>query len=308
MRITPQIQSDALRRQLAANAVRGDRLMRQIAAGKQVLRPADAPSRIPQLLRLQQALSESEGYLRQTEEAKSWLAETDSVMGQAGELLMRVRELVVMAASSTQNPDDLQSIALEVGQIEEEMLGVANSRLGNLYIFSGTETAPFERVDSDQPVRLKQPQPGAPPYIQVLERQIAPDQTLRINVDAREVFAGLAEGGEDPGVFDLFYRIKEHLKTGAQADLGSEDLGDLDAVLDRLLKKRAQVGGWMQRVGRVGEQLESLQVRLQQHLTELDGFDMARSITELQQQEASYEAALMVTARLGRLSLLDWLR
>ncbi|MBE3578100.1 MAG: flagellar hook-associated protein FlgL [Limnochordales bacterium] len=303
MRITPQMQSEALRSYLVNNAARGDRLMRQIAAGKQILRPADAPTRAPQLLRLQQALSETDGYLKQVAEVKSWLSETDSVLGQIGELLVRVRELVVMAGSSTQNADGLSSIAEEVKQIEEELLALANSRLGNRYLFSGgTEAEPFVRDD--------QGRVGVDGEFHVMERQIAPDQTLRVNVDGRRLFVGSAAGGEDPGLFDLLRQIHDHLLEGeaGQAKLRIQDLAALDAVFDRVLKERAQVGAWLQRTERVGEQLVDLQVRLQQHLAELDGFDLARSITELRQQEASYEAALMVTARLGRLSLLDWLR
>lgn len=288
------MQREALLSYLTTNAARGDRLMRQIAAGKQILRPADAPTRVPQLLQLQQALVETDGYLGQIAEAKSWLSETDSVLGQVGDLLARVRELVVMAGSSTQNADGLAVIAEEVEQIEGGLLVLVNSRLANRYLFSGgTERAPFERGEDGKVVAV-----GA---FHEMEREVAPDQTLRINTDGRQLFAGL---------FDLLHQIGEHLQEGAagQEKLRTEDLAGLDSVLNRVFMERARVGVLAQHVESIGEQLVDLQVRLKQHLTELDGFDLARSITELRQQEASYEAALMVTARLSRLSLLDWLR
>src|SRR5690606_9308164 len=65
---------------------------------------------------------------------------SDSALGQVGESLHRVRELVVQAANDSNTPEDRQKIKAEIDQIHSHIHDLANTKVAGKYIFSGTKT------------------------------------------------------------------------------------------------------------------------------------------------------------------------
>ncbi|HHV55053.1 MAG TPA: hypothetical protein GXX55_06375 [Firmicutes bacterium] len=282
MRITPLITRRLVERALADHAERNRELTARIASGRNLLYPHDSPERMPELLRLDQVRAAVDGYRTQAAAAKAWLDETDAALGRAGQLLLRVRELVVLAASDTLNEADRTAIGTEIDQIREEMQDIANGQYNGSSLFGDVE----------------------------VQRVIAPGVTVVVNVKRQDVFGGAGATTGDQ-VLPALDAIIAHLDPGDPATgewLRTEGLAKVDAAIELVARARAKVGARSARVERTEEQLQNLKVRLESNLADTDGFDLAAALTELRQQEATYEATLMVTARLERFSLVDWLR
>lgn len=283
MRITPLITRRLVERALAGHAERNRELTARIASGRNLLHPHDSPERMPGLLRLDQVRAAVDGYRTQAAAARAWLDETDAALGRAGQLLLRVRELVVFAASDTLNEADRRAIGTEIDQIREEMQDIANGQYNGSSLFGDVE----------------------------VRRVIAPGVTVMVNVKRQDVFgdAGATTGDQ---VLPALDAIIAHLDPGDPAATGewlrTEGLAKVDAAIELVATTRAKVGARSARVERTEEQLQNLKVRLESNLADTDGFDLAAALTEFRQQEATYEATLMVTARLERFSLVDWLR
>lgn len=117
------------------------RIQTQIASGKRIVSPSDDPSGSAQIIRLSQTKSETTQYIRNAESARTRLQlEEDTLVGVENALL-RLRELALQAGNSTLSHQDHLSIASEVRQRLQELVGLANTQDANdEYLFSGVQT------------------------------------------------------------------------------------------------------------------------------------------------------------------------
>lgn len=121
-------------------------IQQQLATGKRYNTPSDDPQSAKRVLNLEKAISLTEQYQANTNIATSRLGLEESTLNSLQNLLRRVRELAVRANNANLSDIDRQTIAGEVNERIEEMLGLANTRDSNgEYIFAGykAETRPF---------------------------------------------------------------------------------------------------------------------------------------------------------------------
>jgi len=122
------------------------RTEQQLATGRRVLSPSDDPVAALQVLDISEDLQRVEQYQRNANLAEGQLALEDSTLGNVGNLIQRVRELVVQANNASQSPDTRASIATEIEGRITELRSLANTRDANgEYIFAGyqADTEPF---------------------------------------------------------------------------------------------------------------------------------------------------------------------
>jgi flagellar hook-associated protein 3 FlgL len=109
---------------------------------------ADDPVGASRLLQLGQQASMLDQYAANTNTLKATLGTTEAVMTSINNVLTRAKELAVSAGNAGYTDADRQATASELGQIEEQLLSLMNSKDENgKYIFSGSkgDTAPFSR-------------------------------------------------------------------------------------------------------------------------------------------------------------------
>jgi len=120
----------------------------QLATGKRVLTPSDDPVAAVQIMDITEDLELVDQYSRNGDLAEGQLALEESVLADVGNVLQRVRELVVQANNATQSPETRNSIATEIEARLDELQALANTRDANgEYIFAGfqSNTEPFAR-------------------------------------------------------------------------------------------------------------------------------------------------------------------
>lgn len=109
---------------------------------------ADDPVGASRLLQLAQQASMIDQYTANTNTIKATLGTAEAVMSSINNVLQRAKELAIGAGSGGYTDSDRQANAAELGQIEEQLLNLMNSKDENgKYIFSGSkgDTAPFSR-------------------------------------------------------------------------------------------------------------------------------------------------------------------
>jgi flagellar hook-associated protein 3 FlgL len=205
-------------------------------------------------------------------------------------MVQRAREIAVQAANASMSAQDRAAMQMEVRQLQQQVLTLANSRHGGRYLFSGTRT--------DQ-AAYQAPSPGAYQGDQgTMERNVSPGVAMGVNINGGSVF--------DP-VFRALAALDSALaassSSGARASLDT-----LDSSLDVLLTARAQVGAKMNRLESMKGALEETQVNLTSLLSETRDLDMAEAITAFSVQENVYKASLAAAAKAMQPSLLDYLR
>ncbi len=133
---------DAILRQQAKLS----RTQEQLATGDRILTPSDDPAASTQLIKLSALVASNVQYDRNIVFAQNQIDLAESKLKSAGDIIQRVRELVVQANSPINNNSSRAAIATEVQNNLDALLDIANSKdASGEYIFSGfnATTKPF---------------------------------------------------------------------------------------------------------------------------------------------------------------------
>ena len=116
------------------------------ADGSSLHRASDNPINYYKLLRYNISDTENEQYRENIKTASSWMRNSDSVMVHMTEIMQTMKEKSVSAANSDKAEDDYAAIHKEMMACMQEMVSVANTQVGDRYLFSGQKdlTKPFE--------------------------------------------------------------------------------------------------------------------------------------------------------------------
>ncbi|MCQ4321069.1 flagellar hook-associated protein FlgL [Stutzerimonas stutzeri] len=128
-----------------SNAIR---TQEQISTGNRILTPADDPVASVRLLQLEQQQNVLSQYNSNLTAAKNSLTQEEVTLNSVNTVLQRVRELAVQAGNGALSAEDRKSIAAELGEREDELLSLMNTRNARgEYLFSGFQgkTQPFVR-------------------------------------------------------------------------------------------------------------------------------------------------------------------
>jgi len=121
----------------------------QLATGRRMLTPDDDPVAAVQVLSLTEDLQLIDQYQRNGSLAEGQLALEETVLADVGNMLNRVRELVVQANNASQSPESRRSIGTEIAARVDELQALANTRdASGEYLFAGfqSHTEPFSRL------------------------------------------------------------------------------------------------------------------------------------------------------------------
>ncbi|HEY4082041.1 MAG TPA: flagellar hook-associated protein FlgL [Burkholderiaceae bacterium] len=122
----------------------------------------------------------------------------------------------------------------------------------------------------------------------------------------------VAPAGNDLKLFDVLDRtiadLKAPSRTGAQiSQANASDLRDLDAVMGNVQNVRSQVGQTMNNLDNTTSQMASLKLNAQTEQSGAEDLDMVQGISDFQNQQTGYQAALQTYAMVQRMSLLQYI-
>lgn len=303
MRVTQRMMSENLNFNLQSVLRRLNAVNQRVGTGRRVHHPSDDPVATESIMRMQSLIEATEQYLRNVDDADSWLGYTDAALGHAGDALQRARELAIYGANGTLSPEDRAAVAQEVEEILSDLLDTANTRFADRYIFGGTrtDTAPFVRDASGAILYVGAPgDPGSdwPPGSHTLVHEVGPGATVELSIHGDRALLPAMEA-----LAELAAALR-----GDDADAVQKAVSSVDAAMDELLRWRAEVGARMNRLELVRARLTEDRENLKRLLSDRQDVDMAEAIMELKMEENVYRAALAVGARILQPTLMDYLR
>lgn len=137
----------------------------QVATGRRILSPADDPEGAARIKDLSQALDRVTVYQEHVEAVRRRRTLEEEALAGVTDVLERLRELTIRASSPALDASGRETIAVEVRELEERLLQLANTTDGQgEYLFAGsrTGTPAFASVNGqvvyngDQSIRLVQ--------------------------------------------------------------------------------------------------------------------------------------------------------
>jgi flagellar hook-associated protein 3 FlgL len=301
MRVTQGMLTGNMLRNLSASYARLGKYQDQLATGKKINRPSDDPVIAMKGMIYRTNLTEVEQYKRNFSEAYSWIENSDAALDKATQALQRIRELVVQASNDTYETSQRESIAQEIQQLTDHLVSIANTKMGDKYLFNGTDTL-------TQPVDLNAVPPKLPSSGEV-KIELSKGVLITVNVDATKIFnydnSTITANGN--GLFSDLKFLNNDLKTKSGKDI-SQYLDYIDQHINNLLNARAELGARLNRVELMKERIDQQEVIAHRILSDNEDADIERVITDLKTQESVHRAALGVGARIIQPTLLDFLR
>lgn len=103
-------------------------------------RPSDDPIKVARAMRLITELKVNETYKYDLQSAESWTSKTDVSLNTLSDILKRIRELSVQAASGEKTDEDKRKIQSEIKELKESAIQIGNDDYMGRYQFSGHKT------------------------------------------------------------------------------------------------------------------------------------------------------------------------
>ena len=299
---------DSAQRTARLNRFELSRVQNQVATGKRLESSADDPGAAARIVGLRSALERVDQFDRNIDAGLTQLETAEGSLEDLTDVLIRIRELTVSADIEDGQFDLIRE---EVQQRFDQLVAIANTRLADRFLFGGfeTETAPITQTGvftDPAPIVAYNGDSGA------LFLQVDEGSQVQVNVTARELFLGSADGDDiaDTGqvnIFDVVQDLINRLDDPATNGRPADSLADLDTAIDQVNEIRGRFGARANRLETGQAALESLRVVVEQQRSLVEDADLVEVITELQSREAAFQAALGVTARIIQPSLLDFL-
>jgi len=197
--------------------------------------PSDDPAGTVSALQIREDSRAQQQYSRSAADGLGWLGAADGALNTAIASLRRAQELTLRGANTGANgPDARAAMAVEIRQIRDAMLEVANTTYLGRPVFGGT-TKEAQAFDDGS-------------YIGdhgTVVRSLGPNTNIRVDTDGQEAF-----GRADATVFKLLDDIALHLEEDTPKL--QEDLADLSGVLGEFTSALADVGARYARVESLG--------------------------------------------------------
>jgi flagellar hook-associated protein 3 FlgL len=279
----------------------------QLAQGKQIINPSDAPDQASTVQRLKSILSRQDSYQTALNTVQNRLQGEDSTLSSVSDLLIRAKEIAVQANNDTLSPDNRKALGVELQGLRDQMLSLANTRdsSGN-FLFAGSKVtqAPFISVAG-----------GSPQYAGDQTRMsvmVGENRTMPINRTGTDAFVPvnrtLPDGTtQGVGFFNVMDDLIKGVNTSDRPKMQG-GLGELDTLLGGLSMARANIGSGLKGIDQQTGVIEDTVLNLKTTLSSVEDLDYASAITKMNQQMLSLEAAQSSFAKISQLNLFNYIK
>ncbi|MCL2064962.1 MAG: flagellar hook-associated protein FlgL [Candidatus Cloacimonetes bacterium] len=139
MRVTNHSMFNNLTNQVNRNMTDYYKLNEMISTEKRINRISDDPAGLNSAMRHQGNAAAYEQYVLNVRDAEESLRATDMALNRIQDILAKAREIAETNATETASPMERQIAADQIQELISEMLGMANYKVRDRYIFSGTD-------------------------------------------------------------------------------------------------------------------------------------------------------------------------
>jgi len=289
MRVTQQTMIGNMLKNLHRNYSIMDELNQQLSTGKEFQKASQAPIKVANSMQFNSLIQNNEQYKRNVQQSINWLNSSETSLDNANSILQRIRELAVYGATGSLTQSDRDSIASEVKELRNELINIANNKLGDRFLFAGqaTSTKPFDDDGNYQG------------DFNNIQREINPSVKITINIIGEYAFRD---------AIDAVDSLYNNITSGNITAISNSDIAQIDNAINITLTYRSEIGAKINRLELTESRLDDEIINIKRLLSQNEDIDIAETITEMKTQESIYRAALAVGARIIQPSLIDFIR
>lgn len=273
----------------------------QLSTNLRFLSPADDPAAAAQVIGLNESIAVTEQYRKNAGAAQARLNIEESTLDGISNALQRARELAVRGNNDTLSPAERTAIALEIRQIIDETLGLANTKdPSGEYIFGGfqSQTKPFS--DNGSGVFTYAGDQGQ------RQLQIGPSRQVAVSDSGLDVFMKISNAA-GTGYQDVFTTLHT-LATDLEANTpNGTSITDIDNAIENMLGTQARIGARLNTIDREEQVNSAYSLQMETLRSSVRDLDVAQAASDLSRQSAVLEAAQLSFIRVQGLSLFNYL-
>jgi len=294
MRVTQSMLSTNMLRNLSNSYGKMSVLQDQINSGKKITRPSQDPVVATKGIGYRTDLSKVEQYQRNIGEVNNWLDSSDDALDHVGQAVIRLQELVTDAANDSKTSDDRKKIQVEITQMRQQIQDLGNTKVGDKYIFSGTNT--LTPLHDENGFAEPSAYPGLTKDVKI---EVYDGVELKVNTNGHELFKEIDE---------MLANIEKSLGDGSEGPVISGYLTEISNIQNSVLEKRADIGARQNRVEMMDNRLASQEIIATKRMSENEDIDYEEAITDMVTQESIHNAALSIGSKIIQATLVDFLR
>jgi flagellar hook-associated protein 3 FlgL len=296
---------------------------------KRVAKPSDDPIGNVELLSIRSQNIDADQYMRNLNFAQTSLSYSENVLEEITDLLSKAKELAIGQASSIYSPEVRQGVAKEIHQIRQQLLSIANKRIGNRYLFAGQMvlTRPFDQEGKYQGDTNK------------INIEINKDVFVPININGKELFFSSEKNAPDKSdlelkkpeidispevavmrrpasteaeevpvsIFDELRALENALVTdNPQVIQGL--LERMDSSIDRIVAYRTHIGALTNTISNAETNIEKTKLINETQKSKIEDADVSELFGELQKEQNVLKATYNASSKLMNTSLMDFLK
>lgn len=297
-------------RAIAQMGITQDRLSKtqtQLSTTKQINKPSDAPDQAAIITRLKSAIDRQNSYVSTINSVKDKLSQQETAANNATDVLTRLKELTVQAANDTYSAVDRKSIDLEVQQLRDQLLSLANTQdVNGNFIFSGSrvgkqafatdgngklvyqgdQTVSATRVGDQSAVDINRS--GTNPF----------DKIVRVDANNKKTAVG-------------FFEVIADLSAALQANdvVGIKNaVGEVGTLQQGLSDSLASIGAATNKIDNQASLAEENVLRMKATLSQVEDTDYTQAITNMNKDMLALQAAQSSFAKISQLNLFDYIK
>lgn len=278
------------------------RLSRQISGGKRLTRPSDDPLAVGEVISARASLATVLNRQQALARGIMLTGSADAALDDISAALREALDVVVGAHPPGASDATRKAAAESIRSLRERILDQANAHAQGDYLFGGrrSRTQPF----SDGP--------GGVSYAgdsQGLELRVAPGRPMEVTIPGDRLFNFPDAGGEravpevEADLFGLLDTTADTIETG-DPDALAACAADLERLYEHVAQQRGVLGARTQRLQDGQDAARDAELVCHDLLARTEDVDLAEALTELQQRQLNYQAALAATAKLAALPTL----
>ena len=285
------------------------RAQRELSSGLQFNDASDAPDQVSDILKLRADISRNRQVQSNLSNVKTQVDAAEQALASAELLVEQARTLAAQAVNGTQTAQTRAAIALQIQSIHDQLISLANTQVGNWYVFGGDapQSAPYaaDTVSPDAGGGVVQ-QTAVEATRQI---QDGLGNTFSVDVTAQQIFDDQNPPGT-PAADNVFVAINQlrvalqnNDVTGIQNSIAAVTQAD-----DALNQQLGVYGAAQNRVSAATDLSQKLAVDYQTALSSKQDADMTQAITEFSQSQIQEQASLQARAQMPKTTLFDFLR
>lgn len=343
-RITNSMMTSKFLSNMKRNLNNMSTLQNQLASGKEILRTSQNPFIATRNKQLSNQLSENEQYNANIKDTSNWCDTTDTALAQAGNVMARIKELMVKAGNGSYSEDEISTIKNEVVEKSKELAQIMNTTFDGAYIFGGTKgTTKPVTVDADGNIAYADPEGngfGNASFTGTatsltgtdltnvqnqlethLKTEISQGVVVEYNKTATDIFE-FTDSKLTPNNVNVMDEISSLIKnlgvlsdknaldadqSAALSYVNGDGLTRMDSIIQNLLSNRAQVGTMQNRMESAMETNEDQNYNMTDILSSSEDIDFTEKTMQYAVMQTVYTAALQTSSKVLTNTIMDYI-